>query len=175
MKKSILILALLLTTPWTSFADETGATTIAVAADDVRADAGALAGHRSVSMGQPDEAILTAARDAGFVAVIDLRTAGEDRGFDERAAVEALGMEYHSLAVAGAKGVTLDNARALDGILAGIEGPVLLHCRSGNRVGALTALRASLQGAGDDAALEIGRVAGMTSLETAVTERLAED
>ena len=175
MKRLILILALALTVPWTCLADETGATTIAIAADDVRADAGTLAGHRSVSMGQPDEAILAAARDAGFVAVIDLRTAGEDRGFDEPAAVEALGMEYHSLEIAGAKGVTFDNAGALDDILAGIDGPVLLHCKSGNRVGALTALRASMRGASDGAALEIGREAGMTGLETAVTERLSED
>jgi uncharacterized protein (TIGR01244 family) len=175
MNQLILILALALTAPLASFADETGATTIAVAADAVRADAGALAGHRSVSMGQPDEAILAAARDAGFVAVIDLRTAGEDRGFDEPAAVEALGMKYHSLEIAGAKGVTFDNARELDAILAGIDGPVLLHCQSGNRVGALTALRASMQGASDTEALEIGRQAGMTRLEAAVTERLAEN
>ena len=175
MKRLIFILVLALTASWTCFADETGAKTIAVAADDVRADAGALAGQRSVSMGQPDEAILAAARDAGFVAVIDLRTAGEERGFDEPAAVEALGMEYHSLEIAGAKGVTFDNARALDDILAGIDGPVLLHCQSGNRVGALTALRASMQGASDEEALKIGRAAGMTRLEGAVTERLAEN
>jgi uncharacterized protein (TIGR01244 family) len=175
MKRLILILALALAAPWSCFADETGPTTIAIAADDVRADSAALAGHRSVSMGQPDEAILAAARDAGFVAVVDLRTAGEERGFDEPAVVEALGMEYHSLEIAGAKGVTFDNARALDDILAGIDGPVLLHCQSGNRVGALTALRASMRGASDAEALEIGRKAGMTRLEAAVTERLAED
>ncbi len=57
-------------------------------------------------------------------------------------------------------------------MLAGIEGPVLLHCRTGNRVGALLALRASMQGASDEEALEIGRKAGLGSLETAVVEQL---
>jgi uncharacterized protein (TIGR01244 family) len=160
--------------PWNLHADEPAPATVAIQVEDVRSDAGVLSGHRYVSMGQPDTAILEAARDAGYVAVVDLRTAGEDRGFDEPAAVEALGMTYHSLEIAGAKGVTFDNARALDDILAGIEGPVLLHCQSGNRVGALTALRASMQGATDEEALAIGRKAGMTRLEPAVEARLAE-
>jgi uncharacterized protein (TIGR01244 family) len=174
MKRSILVLVFSLLFSFTSFADDTGAATVAISADEVRADAGVLAGRRYVSMGQPDKAVLEAVSDAGFVAVVDLRTAAEDRGFDEPAAVEALGMEYHSLEIAGAKGVTFDNARELDRILAGIDGPVLLHCQSGNRVGALTALRASMQGATDEDALAIGREAGMTRLEAAVTERLAE-
>jgi uncharacterized protein (TIGR01244 family) len=175
MKRSIVIIVISLLFSWISHADDTGTATVAISADQVRADSGALAGHRYVSMGQPDEAVLAAASEAGFVAVVDLRTAAEERGFDEPAAGEALGMEYHSLEIAGAKGVTFDNARALDEILAGIDGPVLLHCQSGNRVGALTALRASMQGASDEAALAIGRGAGMTRLEAAVTERLAED
>ena len=174
MKITKLIIALLLTVPLTLHADEPAPATVAIKVEDVRADAGVLSGHRYVSMGQPDAAILEAVRDAGFVAVIDLRTAGEDRGLDEPAVVDALGMDYHSLEIAGAQGVTFDNARALDEILAGIDGPVLLHCQSGNRVGALTALRASMQGATDEQALAIGLEAGMTRLKPAVEARLAE-
>ena len=40
---------------------------------------------------------------------------------------------------------------------------MLLHCASGNRVGALLALAAAEDGASDDAALELGRRAGLGS------------
>ncbi len=150
-------------------ADETF---VAATVDELRSDPALLASQQAFSTGQPDEALLSMAKAAGYVAVIDLRTEAEDRGMDEPAAVEAAGLAYHSLPVAGAKGTTFENAQALDAMLAGIEGPVLLHCRTGNRVGALLALRASMQGASDEEALEIGRKAGLGSLETAVVEQL---
>jgi len=49
----------------------------------------------------------------------------------------------------------------------------LLHCGSGNRVGALLALLKSSQGASDEAALEYGISAGLTGLEPVVRARLA--
>lgn len=148
---------------------------VAVSADGIRSNLSVLEGQQMVSTGQPDQGILQAAKEAGYVAVVDLRRESEDRGFDESAAVESLGMSYISLPVAGAEGTTFDNARRLDSILDGIDGPVLLHCASGNRVGALIALRASLNGASDAEALAAGREAGMTRLEETVKERLAED
>ena len=114
-------------------------------------------------------------REAGFVAVIDLRGEEEDRGIDEVAAVEALGMRYVSLPVHGADDVTFENAEELDRLLGEFDGPVLVHCASGNRVGALVALRASAAGASDDEALAAGKAAGLTRLEPAVAERLAEE
>ena len=121
--------------------------------------------------GQPDAAALKVFADNGYAAVIDLRRPGEDRGFDEKAAVEGLGMKYVSMPIGG-DGINYESARALDELLAGFDEPVLLHCGSSNRVGALLALRASLAGADDEAALRIGQKAGLSSLEPAVRDAL---
>jgi len=121
--------------------------------------------------GQPDAATLKVFAENGYAAVIDLRTAGEDRGLDEPAVVEELGMQYVAMPIDG-QGITYENAEALDKLLAEYDEPVLLHCGSSNRVGALLALRASLKGAGDDEALQLGRKAGLTSLEPAVRDAL---
>ena len=126
------------------------------------------------SAGQPDEAALQVFADSGYVAVIDLRTAKEKRGIEEQAVVETLGMQYVNLPVAGADGVDFDNAKALQDVLAGFDEPVLVHCGSGNRVGALLALGQVLEGAEHEAAIEHGRSAGMTGLEQRVREVLAK-
>ncbi|MFQ6006824.1 MAG: hypothetical protein ACE5OQ_15135, partial [Woeseia sp.] len=125
--------------------------------------------------GQPNEDGLRELKADGYAAVIDLRTAGEDRGLDEQAVVEELGMEYVSLPIAGKDGVNFENARLLDQILSEYEQPVLVHCGTSNRVGALLALREKLNGAEDEEALAFGRAAGMTSLEATVKTRLAQD
>lgn len=122
--------------------------------------------------GQPDEASLAKLADAGYVTVIDLRSDAEDRGFDEESVVKSLGMNYISIPVSGAGGVSYDNAALLDQSLSGIEGPVLLHCASSNRVGALLSLRAKMHGASSDEALELGLAAGLSSLRPAVEEQL---
>lgn len=126
-----------------------------------------------ISTGQPDAAVLQAIAEAGFVAVVDLRTVTEDRGIDEQAEVEGLGMSYINLPVAGSAGITFENAARLDRILAGLDGPVLLHCGSGNRVGALFALREKRRGADAEQALAVGKAAGLTRSEEIVRERLA--
>ena len=120
--------------------------------------------------GQPSADALAAIAEKGFAAVIDLRSDQEDRGFDEAATVEGLGMSYISLPVSGAGGVSYANADALDRILANVDGPVLLHCASSNRVGALLALRAKLNGADDEEALALGASAGLTGLQAVVEQ-----
>jgi protein tyrosine phosphatase (PTP) superfamily phosphohydrolase (DUF442 family) len=52
---------------------------------------------------------------------------------------------------------------------------VLVHCGSSNRVGAVFALRAKMNGANDEDALAFGKSAGMTSLESTVKTRLEEN
>ena len=125
--------------------------------------------------GQPKEDGLEELAENGYAAVIDLRTAGEDRGLDEQDIVENLGMDYVSLPIAGKDALNFENAKQLDEILGEYDGPVLVHCGSGNRVGALFALREKMNGADDEDALEFGRSAGMTSLESTVKARFAED
>jgi uncharacterized protein (TIGR01244 family) len=123
--------------------------------------------------GQPDAAALRVFAENGYAAVIDLRTADEDRGLDEPAVVEGLGMKYVAMPI-GHDGITFEKAVALDKLLAEFDEPVLLHCGSSNRVGALLALRASLNGATDAEALEIGKRAGLSSLESSVRQTLGE-
>ena len=123
--------------------------------------------------GQPDEAAFKVFADSGYVAVIDMRTAGEDRGLDEVPVVEGLGMEYVAFPI-GKEDITNDKAAELDALLEQYDGPVLLHCGSANRVGALLALR-EFQATGDvETALEAGREGGMTRLEGTVIEVLKE-
>lgn len=158
-----------------SFANENNVHSIvSIKVDEIHADASSLDGRHYVSTGQPDSEVLSLAKDAGFKTIVDLRAESEDRGMDEAAEVAALGMQYVSLPIAGADDVNFDNATVLDKILADAKGPVLLHCASGNRVGALYALREKLAGATDEEALAKGKAAGMTRLEAVVKERLQE-
>lgn len=126
------------------------------------------------SAGQPDEAALKVFAKQGYTTVIDLRTESEDRGMNEAAVVEGLGMNYVVLPI-GRDSISFDSAKALDKLIADSEGPVLVHCGSANRVGALLALRKSLDGADDETALAYGREGGMTSLESQVKEILNTD
>jgi len=123
--------------------------------------------------GQPDESALTKLADDGFVAIIDLRTPNENRGLDERQTVVDLGMTYISLPVDGPDEITYETAAALDAILGETGRPVLIHCSTGNRAGALLALRQRLNGADAEEALEVGIAAGLTTLRSTVEARLA--
>jgi len=127
------------------------------------------------SAGQPNEHQFELVAEAGYKAVIDLRGSDEDRGLDEAAVLQKLGLDYVELPVSSPDAISMENAARLNEILAKYEGePVLLHCGSGNRVGALLALRESLRGADDLAALQYGRSAGLMGLEPLVRQRLAE-
>jgi len=124
-----------------------------------------------VTGGQPTFAELKMAHDEGFKAVVNLRTEKEQPSpAEESTWVEELGMKYFPIPVEGAKGVSLDNARLLAGVLSKQENyPLIVHCQSGNRVGALFALKAfSLDGKSGKEALEIGRRAGLNTLEPVV-------
>lgn len=124
--------------------------------------------------GQPTAEDLEKLAERGYRTVITLRMPAEDTGLgDEQTLVEGLGMRYVALPVDGADGLTRANAERLSELLAAEERPILLHCGSSNRVGALLALEAFyVDGADPDAALELGKSAGLTRLEPAVRERL---
>jgi len=124
--------------------------------------------------GQPTAEQLQQAATAGITTVIDLRHPTEDRGFDETATAASLGLHYLRIPVAGAAGLTPANVQALQTALAQANGPVLLHCASGNRVGALLALMKARQGASTEQALQFGRDAGMTSLDAETRTRLEQ-
>lgn len=122
---------------------------------------------------QPTPKDLTTLSQQGVRTVIDLRTDEEDRGFDEAAEAERQGMRYVRLPIGGADDLTAENATILKQALDQSGDGVLLHCASGNRVGALLALMAARhEDATPAEALELGRRAGLKSLEPAVAEKL---
>ncbi|MBN8728701.1 MAG: hypothetical protein J0H15_13500 [Xanthomonadales bacterium] len=125
-----------------------------------------------VTGGQPDAPALGQFANAGGALVIDLRAAGEPRGYAEAALARELGLGYVNLPIADAGDLTAENAARLHQLLADASGPVLLHCASGNRVGALLAIEAAERGLDPQAALELGRRAGLTTLEPVVRVHL---
>lgn len=115
-----------------------------------------------------------AVRALGVRTVISLVPAGERPEIDEQMLVTSAGLRFLSVPVAGPADLTRGKVEALAAALqtAGDE-PVLIHCASANRVGALMALKAAwLDGQNSEQALEIGRDHGMTRLDGAVRERL---
>ena len=122
--------------------------------------------------GQPEAGAWAGLAAHGVTTVINLRPQAEMAGRDEASEVEAAGMRYVEIPVDGAAGITMENARALRSLLDDANGTVLVHCASGNRVGALIALSAADEGVPVEEALARGRAAGMTSTEARVRELL---
>jgi uncharacterized protein (TIGR01244 family) len=89
-----------------------------------------------VTAGQPTAAEIAALAGAGVKTVLDLRLPSEARGFDEAHVAEQAGLRYVNVPV---QGMVSDEAFAtVRGVLReAATAPVLYHCASANRVGAL--------------------------------------
>jgi protein tyrosine phosphatase (PTP) superfamily phosphohydrolase (DUF442 family) len=129
-----------------------------------------------VTGGQPSEADLQAARDRGFKVVVNARVPGETGSLEnERAIVEGLGMTYYEIPLEkNPDALTAEQAGALARVIAdhGSEG-VFLHCGSGNRASSLLAYYLATDGGlSADEALAIGKAAGITGWEKAMTQKL---
>lgn len=148
-------------------------------ASDLEAAAPALSAPRPglYTSGQPGaQAWSSLARERGIATVINLRPDAELAGRDEAAEVRAAGLDYVQIPVAGAADVTVEKADALWRRLEEARGPVLVHCASGNRVGALLAIGAVRHGGMTPAeALAFGRTAGLSGLEARVRALLEGD
>lgn len=131
------------------------------------------AGIRNVSRdgnvyfaGQPTKEALGQAARRDITMVVNLRGDREMASrvdFDEPALVGELGMGYVSIPVTP-KSLAVADADRLRAVLSSTPGPVLIHCASSNRVGALWASYLHLhRGVGLDDAIERGRKAGMRS------------
>lgn len=126
-----------------------------------------------LTSGQPDPEAWPRLAADGVRAVINLRPDAELDGRDVAVEVAASGLDYLQIPVAGAGDVTTDKATALWHAMRAVDGLVLVHCASGNRVGALMALAAAEHdGMAPEDALAFGRAAGLTSLEPRVRELL---
>ena len=120
---------------------------------------------------QPDD--IAGLQQAGIRHVIDLTLDAETPDFDEAKAVRAAGMRYSNLPLRGAPDLTRENAIAFDELMRSAERPVLVHCSSANRVGAIAALRAAwVDGKSEEESIGIGKAWGLKGLEPDVRERI---
>ena len=118
--------------------------------------------------GQPAPSQWASIRASGIPTVINLRPDEEMAGRDEASEVANAGMAYHQLDVGGIQDITDVSAAQVQTWINEAPGPVLLHCASGNRAGALLAMVAARSGATLEETLALGRRAGMTSREEPV-------
>ena len=115
--------------------------------------------------GQPDDETLRVAQEKGVTTIINLRDPSES-AWDEKSAVEALGLHYVNVPVRHGSN-TLDSA-AMSAIEAAVKAqhgePVLLHCSSGNRAAAWLAVHlVTTHDMPLDDALSVAKKAGLTS------------
>lgn len=122
---------------------------------------------------QPSASDFEQAKAGGVKTVINLRTAKEQPDFDEQAAVTALGLAYVHLPWNGAEELSDEVFARSRTLLNTAERPILLHCASANRVGAVWIPWRVLDGGlALDAAVAEARTIG---LKTAEYEAKARD
>jgi len=125
--------------------------------------------------GLPSPEALGRLKDMGFRTVVDLRTEKEGTP-EERAVVEAQGLRYVRVPVTPDT-FSLADVEAVEKVLGDpVSGPVLLYCRSSNRVGGVWAVVEARRGKSLEEALAAGRAAGLQSpaMEAAVRRVLGQ-
>lgn len=125
-----------------------------------------------ITGGEPSEADLKEAKRLGYRTVVSLLP--EDERRTEATRVTSVGLRFVSIPIRGADDLTEEGARRLGDVLSAPDSrPLILHCASGNRAGALLALHAFyVEGATKEGALALGEAAGLTTLRAAVEARL---
>lgn len=127
-----------------------------------------------ITAGQPTREQVVALRGAGVEHFVSLRPTTEDGAGWEEALASSEGFDFDRLPISGAGSLTRENVETFAAILDDIgDGPAVLYCASSNRVGAMLALKAHwVDGESPESALELGRSAGLSSLENPVRELL---
>jgi len=125
--------------------------------------------------GQPTAQQLADFAREGGGCVVNLRPQAEMGGFDEGATVRELGMQYVHIPVAGPEDLSRQAATTLADAMKRFDADhLMVHCASGQRVGALVALKAGwIDGLPVDQAMEVGRKAGLERLEPVVRAQLS--
>jgi len=115
------------------------------------------------SAGRPTEQGLKQLKAQGFRTVVDLRTSSEEGLAEEKALVEGQGLRYVHVPVTSASfsGADVDAVQAVLGDAA--AAPVLLHCASANRVGAVWTVIQARTGQPIDEAIAEGKRVGLRS------------
>lgn len=105
-------------------------------------------------------------RDLGIKLAIDLKEPGENE-FAEYQNLKMAGINYVNMPVGNVKDLDFDSAKAFGDLLDSTEGPILVYCMSGNRVGAMIALHlAMVCGHSKQKAIEVGERVGMVKENT---------
>jgi len=118
--------------------------------------------------GQPSKKAFVSLAAEGYKSIINLRA--EPTPFNEKTLSAEIGVAYHHLPIAEAAGINKKNAETLYELLQDENNlPAIVHCASGNRVGALFALFGSEHyGLAPEAAVKFGEATGMTRLKPVV-------
>lgn len=112
------------------------------------------------------------AQRLGFKLLIDLRMPSEDGVAEEQARAAEIGIAYVNIPLA-ADATAWDQVAEVERALGDAANyPILLHCASANRAGAVWALYRSRQGVPSVVAIEEGRAVGLKSRENQVRELL---
>ncbi len=113
---------------------------------------------------RPEAADIEQAQKGGVVTVINMMHRSEHPGFDEAALVKSLGLNYHNPAWNGPDELTDDLINEMRELLRTAPRPMLVHCSSANRVGAMwMAYRAVDEGLDVEAAAAEAKVVGLKS------------
>ncbi len=126
------------------------------------------------SAGQPQSDEWAEIARNGIATVVNLRPDSEQPGLDERALATAQGLNYIALPIASAQDLTPANVSLFKSLLRQHKANgLLIHCGTGNRVGAMFALSRALDpGCSIDEAIDYGRKAGLSGLQAQVTDIL---
>lgn len=120
--------------------------------------------------GQPTINDLKLLHSLGVKQVVNLRGTAEENHFDEAQVLSELEIAYHTIPLTDISTFNKECAEQLKGILA-LNHPTLIHCASGNRVGALIALCAFwFDGYSAQDALEKGVQSGLTQLKSPISQ-----
>lgn len=122
--------------------------------------------------GQLADGAMAELKGMGFKTVVSLLNPREGLEAEREAAHDA-GLNFYSISVSS-KAPTEEQVREFAGIISATGNyPILVHCASSNRVGAMWTLYRHQMGVPAEIALEEGKAAGLkTSREPAVRERL---
>lgn len=111
---------------------------------------------------QPSLADFEQAKQGGVKTVINLRNASEQEDFDEKAFIEGLDLTYHNAPFGSPDELTDAKFDEVRSLLRETKRPILLHCSSANRVGAVwLAYRVLDDGATIDQATQEAQTVGL--------------
>lgn len=132
-----------------------------------KADSSAIPNYRLVrpglaTAGQPSAEALKQLKSQGFKTVVNLRTESEGAK-DEEATIREAGLTYVWVPISPAT-FSLDDVKAIGKVLDDpAAAPVLLHCSSANRVGAVWTVLETQKGKTLEAAQAEGETIGLSS------------